>query len=121
MKAALEMGLQMNRESMVLLKNEGNLLPLDLKKTPRILVTGPLATEVGYATSRYGPSHNPVTSVLQGIQDYVGNKGVVIGAKGCEVVDATWPESEIIETPLTDKEQAEINNAVTRAKESLMW
>jgi beta-glucosidase len=115
-ESGLAMGLKMNRESMVLLKNEGNLLPLDLKKTPRILVTGPLATEVGYATSRYGPSHNPVTSVLQGIQDYVGNKGVVVGAKGCEVVDETWPESEIIETPLTDKEQAEINNAVTQAK-----
>jgi beta-glucosidase len=117
-KEALEMGLQMNRESMVLLKNEGNLLPLDLKKTPRILVTGPLATEVGYATSRYGPSHNKVTSVLEGIQNYVGNRGVVIGAKGCDVVDATWPESEIIETPLTKEEDIEINNAINRAKEA---
>ncbi|GAB3911983.1 glycoside hydrolase family 3 N-terminal domain-containing protein [Mucilaginibacter boryungensis] len=117
-KEALEMGLKMNRESMVLLKNEGNLLPLDLKKTPRILVTGPLATNVGYATSRYGPSHNKVISVLEGIQNYVGNKGVVIGAKGCDVVDATWPESEIIETPLTKEEDNEINNAVNRAKEA---
>lgn len=116
-KDALEMGLKMNRESMVLLKNEGNLLPLDLKKTPKILVTGPLADAVGYATSRYGPSHNPVTSVLKGIQDYVGDKGVVVGAKGCDIVDATWPESEIIETPLTQNEQKEIDNAVNRAKE----
>jgi beta-glucosidase len=114
---AKEMGLKMNRESMVLLKNEGNLLPLDLKKTPRILVTGPLATDTGYAISRYGPSHNRVTSVLKGIQDYVGDKGVVVGAKGCDVVDATWPESEIIETPLTKQEEIEINNAVNRAKE----
>jgi len=115
---ATAMGLKMNRESMVLLKNQNNLLPLDIKKTPRILVTGPLAAETNYAISRYGPSHNPVTSVLQGIQDYVGNKGVVISTKGCDVVDATWPESEIIETPLTDTEQAEINNTVERAKES---
>ncbi|MES2275497.1 MAG: glycoside hydrolase family 3 N-terminal domain-containing protein [Bacteroidota bacterium] len=115
-KEALDMGLKMNRESMVLLKNEGNLLPLDLKKTPRILVTGPLADATGYAISRYGPSHNKVTSVLEGIQNYVGNKGVVVGAKGCDIVDATWPESEIIETPLTSKEQAEIDNAVTQAK-----
>ncbi|GAA3984915.1 glycoside hydrolase family 3 N-terminal domain-containing protein [Mucilaginibacter dorajii] len=110
------MSLKMNRESMVLLKNEGNLLPLDLKKTPRILVAGPLATETNYAISRYGPSHNPITTVLKGIQDYVGDKGVVVNAKGCDIVDATWPESEIIETPLTDKEQIEINNAVTQAK-----
>src|SRR6185437_10096343 len=115
---ATAMGLNMYRESMVLLKNQNNLLPLDIKKTPRILVTGPLAAETNYAISRYGPSHNPVTSVLQGIQDYVGNKGVVISTKGCDVVDATWPESEIIETPLTDTEQAEINNTVERAKES---
>jgi beta-glucosidase len=115
---AAAIGLKMNRESMVLLKNQNNLLPLDLKRTPKILVTGPLAAETNYAISRYGPSHNPVTSVLQGIQDYVGNKGVVISTKGCEVIDATWPESEIIETPLTDKEQTEINNTVERAKEA---
>ncbi|MDB5010322.1 MAG: beta-glucosidase, partial [Mucilaginibacter sp.] len=111
------MSLQMSRESMVLLKNDNNLLPLDLNKTKRILVTGPLAEETNYAISRYGPSHNQVTSVLKGIQDYVGNKGVVVGAKGCDIVDATWPESEIIETPLTDKEQVEINNAVNKAKD----
>jgi beta-glucosidase len=110
------MGLRMNRESMVLLKNDNNLLPLDITKTKRILVTGPLAEDLAYATSRYGPSHNKVTSVLQGIRDYVGEKGTVTGAKGCEIIDATWPESEIIETPLTDKEQNEINNAVNQAK-----
>lgn len=115
-KASTAMGLELNRESMVLLKNENNLLPLDIKKTPRILVTGPLAEETNYAISRYGPSHNPVTTVLKGIQDYVGNKGSVIGAKGCDIIDATWPESEIIETPLSDKEQEEINNAVNQAK-----
>ncbi|OKS87238.1 glycoside hydrolase family 3 N-terminal domain-containing protein [Mucilaginibacter polytrichastri] len=114
--ASTAMGLELNRESMVLLKNENNLLPLDLNKTKRILVTGPLAEETNYAISRYGPSHNPVTSVLKGIQDYVGDKGLVVGAKGCDIIDATWPESELIETPLTDKEQIEINNAVNQAK-----
>jgi beta-glucosidase len=114
--ASTAMGLELNRESMVLLKNDNHLLPLDIKKTPRILVTGPLAEETNYAISRYGPSHNPVTTVLKGIQDYVGDKGLVVGAKGCDIIDATWPESEIIETPLTDKEQIEINNAVNQAK-----
>jgi beta-glucosidase len=113
---ATTMGLRMNRESMVLLKNDNHLLPLDTAKVRTILVTGPLADETNYAISRYGPSHNAVTSVLKGIGDYVGNHGLVIGAKGCDIVDATWPESEIIETPLTDKEQIEINNAVTQAK-----
>jgi len=114
--AAEEMATQMNRESMVLLKNQNNLLPLDKNKIKNILVTGPLAAETNYAISRYGPSHNPVTSVLDGIKNYVGTGVNVSYAKGCDIVDATWPESEIIETPLTDKEQADINAAVEQAK-----
>jgi len=114
--AAEEMATQMNRESMVLLKNQNNLLPLDKSKIKNILVTGPLAAETNYAISRYGPSHNPVTSVLDGIKNYVGTGVNVSYAKGCDIVDATWPESEIIETPLTDKEQADINAAVEQAK-----
>jgi beta-glucosidase len=106
----------MNRESMVLLKNDNNLLPLDKSRLKNILVTGPLAAETSYATSRYGPSHNPVTTVLDGIKNYVGTGVNVTYAKGCDAVDATWPESEIIETPLTDKEQADINEAVEKAK-----
>ncbi|MBB6110984.1 beta-glucosidase [Mucilaginibacter lappiensis] len=112
------MSLQMNRESMVLLKNQGDLLPLDKSKLKNILVTGPLAAEKNYATSRYGPSHNPVTNVLDGIKNYVGKDVNVTYTKGCNVVDATWPESEIIETPLTAQEQAGIDSAVTQAKQA---
>ncbi|MFI5157571.1 MAG: glycoside hydrolase family 3 N-terminal domain-containing protein, partial [Sphingobacteriales bacterium] len=112
------MSMKMNRESMVLLKNEGSLLPLDKNKYKHILVAGPLAMETSYAISRYGPSHNPVTTVYDGIKNYVGNSATVSYAKGCDIVDATWPESEIIETPLTDKEQADINAAVEEAKKS---
>jgi beta-glucosidase len=112
------MAVQMNRESMVLLKNQDNLLPLDKNKIKNILVTGPLAAETNYAISRYGPSHNPVTTVLDGIKNYVGNTATVTYAKGCDIVDPTWPESEIIETPLSDKEQADINAAVEQAKKA---
>ncbi|HEY9000316.1 MAG TPA: glycoside hydrolase family 3 N-terminal domain-containing protein [Mucilaginibacter sp.] len=112
------MGLQMNRESMVLLKNANNLLPLNKSALKKILVTGPLAAETNYAISRYGPSHNPVTSVLDGIKNYVGNNAQVSYIKGCAIVDATWPESEIIETPLTVQEQSGIDSAVNQAKQS---
>ena len=112
------MSLKMNRESMVLLKNDNNLLPLQKGKYNHILVAGPLAMETSYAISRYGPSHNPVTTIFDGIKNYVGNDATVTYAKGCDIVDATWPESEIIETPLTDKEQADINAAVEEAKKS---
>jgi len=113
-----DMGLKMNRESMVLLKNEHNLLPLNKAAIKNILVTGPLAAEINYATSRYGPSHNPVTSVLNGIRNYMGAGVNVTYTKGCNIVDATWPESEIIETPLTTQEQAAIDSAVAQAKQT---
>ncbi|HEX3383746.1 MAG TPA: glycoside hydrolase family 3 N-terminal domain-containing protein, partial [Mucilaginibacter sp.] len=115
---AAAMSLQMNRESMLLLKNENNLLPLVKSKYKNILVTGPLAAAKSYAISRYGPSHNPVTSVLEGITDYVGSGTKVSYAKGCDVIDAGWPESEILETPLTTQEQASIDSAVNLAKQS---
>lgn len=110
--------IQINKESLVLLKNAGNLLPLDKSAYKNILVTGPLAAEVNYATSRYGPSNNKVTSVLEGIKNYIGNTGVVNYQKGCDIVDKTWPESEIIPTELTAEEQASINSAVAQALKS---
>jgi beta-glucosidase len=113
-----QMSLKMNRESMVLLKNENNLLPLDKSKYKSILVTGPLAVESNYTVSRYGPSHNPIISVFDGVKKYVGAAGKVSYVKGCDMVDATWPESEIIETPLTPAEQAGIDSAVAQAKQS---
>ena len=115
---AQAMGLQMNRESMVLLKNADNLLPLNKSSVKKILVTGPLAKETNYAISRYGPSHNPVTNVLDGIKNYVGTGSQVTYTKGCDIVDPTWPESEIIETSLTPQEQAGIDSAVNQAKQS---
>lgn len=112
------MSLQLNRESMVLLKNADNLLPLKKERLKNILVTGPLATAKEYAISRYGPSNSPVVSVLEGINAYVGKTVRVNYARGCNVVDATWPESEIIPTPLTAEEQAGIDSAVIKAKEA---
>lgn len=110
--------LEMARQSLVLLKNEKNLLPLNLKKLKNILVTGPLATDETAYVSRYGPQNLTVTNVLEGIQNYVGKSAKVNYSLGCEVVDATWPESEIIPTPLTKKEQQLINEAVAKAKQS---
>ena len=38
--------------------------------------------------------------------------------KGCDLVDANWPESELIRYPLTAEEQSEIDKAVENAKKS---
>ena len=107
---------QMARESIVLLKNENKLLPLNLDKVNRILVTGPLATDTTAYISRYGSQNIPVTNVLEGIQHYVNGKAEVVFTKGCDIVDETWPESEVIPTPMTDQEQADIDKAVQMAQ-----
>lgn len=109
---------QINRESLVLLKNENNTLPLNIDNLDNILVTGPLANEVSFTFSRYGPAFNPSVSVFEGIKQYAGNKANVVFEKGCDIVDSNWPGSEIIPTPLSAKEQADIDAAVKKAKQS---
>jgi len=108
--------LKMAKESLILLKNENALLPLNLSKLRNILVTGPLATDKTAYVSRYGPQNLEVINVLEGIKKYVGTKATVDYVKGCDVVDLTWPESEIIPTPLTDEEQKSIAETVEKAK-----
>jgi len=112
--------LKMARESLVLLKNDSNLLPLDKQKVHHILVTGPLAKETSYAISRYGPSHLSPVSVDAGLRSYLGNSATIDYAKGCDIVDSdsTWPESEIIPTPLTAAERSAIDEAVTKARDA---
>lgn len=110
--------LQASHESVVLLKNADELLPLDINSTKKIAVCGPNANEEGYALTHYGPLAVEVTTVLEGIQEKTKGKVEVLYTKGCDLVDAHWPESEIIDYPLTDDEQAEIDKAVENARQA---
>jgi beta-glucosidase len=118
-KAANEaVALQASRESVVLLKNADNTLPLNIDKIKKIAVCGPNADEEGYALTHYGPLAVEVTTVLEGIREKVQGKAEVLYTKGCDLVDAHWPESEIIEYPLTPDEQAEIDRAAANARQA---
>lgn len=110
--------MQASHESVVLLKNADELLPLDINSTKKIAVCGPNANEEGYALTHYGPLAVEVTTVLEGIQEKTKSKAEVLYTKGCDLVDAHWPESEIIDYPLTDDEQAEIDKAVENARQA---
>lgn len=111
-----DVALQASRESIVLLKNNQQTLPLDINRVKTIAVCGPNADEEGYALTHYGPLAVDVTTVLEGIQAKVEGKAEVLYTKGCDLVDAHWPESELIEYPLTDDEQTEIDRAVANAR-----
>ena len=110
--------LQASRESIVLLKNDNNTLPLDINKVKTISVCGPNADEEGYALTHYGPLAVDVTTVLEGIKDKVSGKAEVLYTKGCDLVDENWPESEIIDYPLTADEKKDIDKAVENALKS---
>lgn len=105
------------RESLVLLRNEKNVLPLD-KGIRSIAVVGPLADDDSNTKNRYGPSGVKGVTVLEGIRAKLGDGVRLNYAKGCEVVDARWPESEVLPEPLTKDEQNEIDKAVEAARSS---
>lgn len=76
--------LKMAQESMVLLKNENNLLPLS-KKIKKIAVVGPNANDKSVMLANYYgyPSH--ISTLLEGIKSKVG--GNVLFEQGINLVD----------------------------------
>src|SRR4029077_8389824 len=103
--------------SLVLLKNERNVLPLS-KAVHSIAVIGPNADDQWFANSRYGPTNVNVVTVLQGIKNKLGSTAKVNFAKGCNAVGEHWPETEVLPEPLTPVEQNEITRAVAAANNS---
>jgi len=70
----------------VLLKNDKNLLPLDLSKLKNIAVIGPNAADVHLGGYSRDPGQG--VSILDGIKARVGGKANVLYAKGCTITDA---------------------------------
>ena len=110
-----DFALDVQQQSLVLLKNEGQTLPLNKKSLKKILVTGPLAKETNYMISRYGPQALENITVYDGICNYVGNEVEVAYAQGCATRDANWPDSEIVPVPMTAEEKQGIAEAVKQA------
>ena len=107
---------EIQRQSLVLLKNEG-VLPLKKGEVRKVLVAGALADEDNFMTSRYGPNRLETVTVLEGLRKYLAGSAEVVYAKGCEVTDAAWPESEILPVPMDEGEKAAIADAVEKARD----
>jgi beta-glucosidase len=78
-----KLALKAAQEAIVLLKNDGNLLPLDLKKVKTIAVIGPNAADVHLGGYSREPAHS--VSILEGIRTRVGPEVKVLYAEGCKI------------------------------------
>lgn len=79
--------LEIARKSLVLLKNEGNLLPLDLDKVKTIGVIGPNADSRKALVGNYEGTASRYVTVLEGIEDYVSGRARVLYSEGCHLFE----------------------------------
>jgi beta-glucosidase len=95
-----QVALEMARGSMVLLKNSGNLLPLDEKKLRTIAVIGPDAypAVAGGGGSSESKPFNAV-SYLEGVSNRLGTKVNVLYTVDAPVLDEVFDNSAFVTTP----------------------
>lgn len=94
------LALEEARESMVLLKNDANLLPLDKNKVKTIAVIGPGAypAVVGGGGSSLTTPFNSV-SFLEGVSDYLGKDARVLYATDLPDLDQVYENTQFINGP----------------------
>jgi beta-glucosidase len=111
-----QLALQAAHETITLLKNENNLLPLDLSKTKRIVVIGPNAAEVHLGGYSGTPTHE--VSILDGIRSKVGDKTKVLYAEGCRITEskAVWDADLVVpaDPELDERRIAEAVDTLTK-------
>ena len=105
--------LDMAKKSIVLLKNEKNLLPLK-KQGQKIAVIGALADDKTspLGSWRIAADDNTAVSVLEGMRKYTGNQ--LVYAKGADVALGT--PKFIVETKINMTDKSGFNEAVNAAK-----
>ena len=111
-----KLALEAAQETIVLLKNDGNLLPLDLKRLKSIAVIGPNAADVHLGGYSREPAHK--VSILDGIRKRVRPDVKVLYAEGCKITTGiqgwrAWYEDKV-EVP-DAKSQLESLRAATEA------
>ena len=113
-----QLALEAARKSIILLKNENNLLPLDLNTLKTIAVIGPNAADVHIGGYSRDPGFG--INVLDGIKARVGDKAKVTYAQGCKITTAPegflgwWANDVQLVDPKT--QQDSIRAAVEAAK-----
>lgn len=105
------------RKSIVLLKNQGELLPLN-KNIKSIAVIGPLANDkdTPIGNWRAQGEKNSAVSVLEGIKNAVSDKTAIKFAKGADL--GTGERSFLMPLKINESDTSGFAEAVTVAKES---
>jgi beta-glucosidase len=106
------------QQAIVLLKNEGNLLPLDRHTLKSIAVIGPNAAVAHLGGYSAEPAYG--VSVLEGIRHKVGDEVNVVYAEGCRITEGAqgwqaWWNNEVVPGDPTEDE-ARIAQAVDVAR-----
>lgn len=116
-KANQALALQAAHETITLLKNENNLLPLELAKLKHVAVIGPNAAEAHLGGYSGTPPH--AISILDGIKTKVGDKAEVLYAEGCRITESkpVWEEDKVIpaDPALDEKRMAEAVDVLGRS------
>ena len=115
-KADEDLALQAAHETIALLKNQNNLLPLDISKLKSIAVIGPDAAEAHLGGYSGTPKH--AISILDGIKNKVGSKVEVLYAEGCRITESkpVWEEDKVIppDPALDEKRMAEAVDVLSK-------
>ena len=111
-----DLALHAARETITLLRNDGNLLPLDLARLKTIAVIGPNASRSLLGGYSGVPPHD--VTVLDGIKARVGDAAEILYSEGCKItIGGSWTEDTVTPSdPEQDRRQiAEAVKVASRA------
>jgi len=117
-----QLALKAAQEVIVLLKNDGNLLPLDPGKLKTIAVIGPNAADVHLGGYSRDPGPGNQVSILEGIRLRAGASVKVLYAEGCKITTgkqgwAAWYQDEV-NFPDAQSQEASIREAAEAARKA---
>lgn len=86
-KESVDLSRRISEESVVLLKNNNSLLPLDIKSLKSIAVVGPNSNQVQFGDYSWSRSNKDGVTPLQGIDSWANRYGVKVNhAVGCSLM-----------------------------------
>ena len=115
-KRNADLALQAARETITLLRNDGDVLPLDLARLKTIAVIGPNADRSLLGGYSGVPPHD--ITVLDGIKARVGGAAEILYSEGCKItIGGSWTEDTVTPSdPEEDRRQiAEAVRVASRA------